>query len=72
MKIKFNSDDDLPLNKFLKFRILAIIIRNIFDKDGKCYPQTFLNDCLYEVQMLEYERIDISEGIDANKSNKSK
>ena len=41
MKIKFNSDDDLPLNKILKFRILTIIIRNIFEKDGECYPQMF-------------------------------
>ena len=30
MKIKFNSDDNLPLNKILKFRVLTIIIRNIF------------------------------------------
>ena len=49
MKIKFNSDDDLPLNKILKFRILTIIIRTIFEKDGKYYPQIFLDDCLYEV-----------------------
>ena len=41
MKIKFNSDDDLPLNKILKSHILTIIIRNIFDKDGKYYPQIF-------------------------------
>ena len=27
MKIKFNSDDDLPLNKFLKFHITTITIR---------------------------------------------
>ena len=49
MKIKFDSDDDLLLNKILKFRILTIIIRNIFEKDGKYYPQMFLDDCLYEV-----------------------
>ena len=49
MKIKFNLDDDLPLHKILKFRILTIIIRNIFDKDGKYYPGIFLNDCLYEL-----------------------
>ena len=42
MKIKFNSDDNLPLNKMLKFRILTIIIRNIFEKNGKCYPGIFL------------------------------
>ena len=45
MKIKFNSDDDLRLNKILKFHILTIIIRNIFEKDGKYYPQMFLDDC---------------------------
>ena len=49
MKIKFNSDDDLPLNKALKFCILTIIIRNICEKDGKRYPGIFLDDCLYEL-----------------------
>ena len=41
MKIKFDSDDDLPLNKILKFCIVTIIIRNVFEKDGKYYPQIF-------------------------------
>ena len=42
MKIKFNSDDDLPLNKILKYNIVnTIIIRNVFEKDGKYYPQFF-------------------------------
>ena len=49
MKIKFDSDDNLPLNKIIKFRVLTIIIRNIFGKDGKHYPQIFLDDCLYEI-----------------------
>ena len=49
MKIKFDSDDNLPLNKILKFRILIFIIRNIFEKDDKYYPQIFLDDCLYEI-----------------------
>ena len=65
--IIFDSDDNLPLNKILKFRVLTIIIRNIFEKDGEYYPQIFLDDCLYEIQMLEYDRIDISEEIDINK-----
>ena len=42
MKIKFNSGNNLPLNKILKFRILTIIIRNIFEKDGKYYPDDYL------------------------------
>ena len=46
MKIKFNSDDDLPLNKPLKFHAMTIIIRSVFEEDGKFYPQLFLNDTL--------------------------
>ena len=49
MKIKFNSDDDLPLNKLLKFRLVTIIIRCIFIEDGKFYPQLFLDNTLYEL-----------------------
>ena len=49
MKIKFNSDDDIPLNKVLNFPIITVIIRNIFEEDGKYYPQSFLEECLYEV-----------------------
>ena len=61
MKIKFNSDDDLSLNKQLQLYMLTIIVRSIFEEDGKFYPQMFLFECLYEVKMLEYDRIDISE-----------
>ena len=32
----------------LKFSVLTIIIRIVFEKDGKYYPQFFLDDCLYE------------------------
>ena len=49
MKIKFNSDDDLPLNKIIKLQMLTIIIRSVFEEDGKYYPQVFLDECLYEV-----------------------
>ena len=38
MKIKFNSDDDLPLNKLLKFHLMTITIRCVFSEDGKLYP----------------------------------
>ena len=30
MEIKFNSDDDFPLNKPLKFWLMTIIIRSVF------------------------------------------
>ena len=51
MKIKFNSDDDLPLNKSLKFHNMTIIIRSDFEEDGKPYPQVFLDDTLYELNV---------------------
>ena len=41
MKIKFDSDYNLPLNTALKFCRLTIVIRCIFEKDGKYYPQIF-------------------------------
>ena len=49
MKIKFNSDGDLPLNKLLKFHIMTIIIRYFFSEDGKLYPQFFLHETLYDL-----------------------
>ena len=51
MKIKFNSDDNLPLNKPLKFHNMTITIRSVFEEDGKLYPQVFLDDTLYELSI---------------------
>ena len=34
MKIKFNSNDDLSLNKPLKFHSMTIIIRSVFEDGG--------------------------------------
>ena len=51
MKIKFNSGDDLPLNKPLKFHNMTITIRSVFEEDVKLYPQVFLDDTLYELNV---------------------
>ena len=53
MKIKFNSDDDLPLNKPLKFHLMSMTIRfrSVFEEDGKLYPQFYLDDTLYELNL---------------------
>ena len=48
-KIKFNSDDDLLLNKPLKFHAMTIIIRSGFEENNKLYPQILLDDTLYEL-----------------------
>ena len=49
MKIKFSSDDDLSVNKQLKFINLTIIVRTVFEEDGEYYRQIFLGECLYEL-----------------------
>ena len=49
MKIKFNTDDNIPLNKIIYFPTITIIIRSVTQKDGKCYPPLFLDECLYEI-----------------------
>ena len=48
MKIKFNSDDHLPLNEILKLHNLTIIFRSVFEEDDKYYPQVFLDGRLYK------------------------
>ena len=49
MKIKFNLDDNLPLNKILKLHMLTVIVRFVFQEDNKYYTQFFLDECLYEL-----------------------
>ena len=51
MKIKFNSDDNIPLKKLLKFHNMTITIRSIFQEDGKLYLQIYLDDTLYELNV---------------------
>ena len=51
MKIKFNSDDDLPSNKPLKFHLMTITIKSVFEENGKLYPQVSLDDTLYELRI---------------------
>ena len=46
MEIKFNSDDNLLLNKILKLHMFTVIVRSVFEEDGKHYPQVLLDECL--------------------------
>ena len=50
MKIRFNSDVNLPLNKPLKFHLITLITRSAFEED-KLYLQVFLDDTLYELKI---------------------
>ena len=49
MKIKFNSDDELPLNKTIEIPTITIVVRAIFLENNKYYPQVFLDECLYKI-----------------------
>ena len=48
-RIRVRFDDDLPINKLLKFPMLTIIIRCVFQEGEKLYPQIYLDECLYEL-----------------------
>ena len=48
-RIGVDRDHDLPLNKQLKFPMLTIFIRCVFQEGKKLYPQVYLDECLYEI-----------------------
>ena len=48
MEIKFESNNIFPIDKDVNIYTATIIIRAIFAKDGKYYPQLFLDDGLYK------------------------
>ena len=48
-RIGVNTDDDIPMNKQIKFPTLTIIIRCVFQSDKKLCPQIYLDECLYEL-----------------------
>ena len=39
MKIKFNLDDELPLNKMTEISTMAVVSTAVFHENNKCYPQ---------------------------------
>ena len=49
MKIKFNSDDNLPLNKTIEIPIVTIVVRATFH-ENKYYSQIFLDECSYKLE----------------------
>ena len=49
LKIKSNSDDELPLNKTIEIPSMTIVVRAVFIKNDKYNPQFFLGACLYEL-----------------------
>ena len=54
MKIRFESDDKLPLAKILTIPVCIIVARSVFRDSSNYYPQACLHECLYECE-YEYE-----------------
>ena len=48
MKIKFESNDNLPVDNIVNMHQVTIISRSVFAQNGKFYLQLFLDDALYE------------------------
>ena len=49
MKIKFNSNDELSLNKTIEIPSMIIVVRAVFYENKKYYQQVFLHECLYKL-----------------------
>ena len=70
-RIGVNTDNDLPLNKPLKFPTLTIIIR--FSRGWKIVSTNLFRWVfVWVIKMLQYDRIDVSEGIHISKTSKNK
>ena len=42
MKIKFNSDDELPLNRTIEILSMIIVVRAVFNENKKTLSTSFL------------------------------
>ena len=49
MKIKFESENDLPLGNTLNIVDMIIVVASVLEKNGKYYPQIFLHECAYKL-----------------------
>ena len=52
-KLRFSSDVDLPLDTLVKFRALTIVINCVIKKGNKYYLEIYLDECLYESDILK-------------------
>ena len=50
IRLKFNSDVDLPLDKLIKFYTLTVIVACVIHKGDKFYPDIYIDECIYELK----------------------
>ena len=69
MKIKINSDDNLPLGKTLNMQNVVTPTKSVFNKNcNHYYYETFLEKFSFNIKMLYYARIDVSQSINVKKT----
>ena len=49
MKIRFQSDDDLPLGKTFSISDMITVVASVLEKNCKYYPQISLHECAYKL-----------------------
>ena len=52
-KTKFNSADELPLNKVIEIPGMIIVVRTLFYENNKYYPHVFFDECLHKLWIIE-------------------
>ena len=52
MEIKFSRDDELPINKTIEISTMTVVLRAAFYENNKYYPEVFLDECLYKLQVI--------------------
>ena len=52
MKSKFKSDEKVPINEILNIPVCVLIIKSVFKRDGKCYPQIYLDSCYFKESII--------------------
>ena len=52
-KLRFSSDVDLPLDTLIEFHMLTIVISCVIEKDNKYYPEIYLDEYLYETDIVK-------------------
>ena len=50
IKIRFKTNDDLPLNKIINIPVCVVIVSSIFKEDNEYYPQVLIHDFFYEYE----------------------
>ena len=49
MKVKFNLNDKLPLDKIIEIPNMILVVKAVFHENNKYYQQVFSDEYLYKL-----------------------